>query len=794
MKIRVGASVDQSMRTAFRPLVTSAVEARKQILGLFAGVPKEIVAAMGGAARAQGGTFRGATEEARKAFREQARLARETARAQIDEARRVEREKRALARAGEALDRQRARGMFEQFRAAEREAARSARRQQAEIDSFARRTSHRTTRFLMPNMPIASVARRAGAEILRGYGVDPTVSGAFQRNITLERLSQEASNSARLAGQNVAPSVIEQRVRDVSNRRGLSREDAAEGVFGFQKLTGDLGMGLSLLDKMAERAAATSTSVRDYAAAMGNVSNALGDIPDKEKTILEIMDAITVQGARGAVEVSDMATHMARVAAAASKFGGDRAHNIKMAGALVQMARAEGGAPSAAEASRSIVGFANTFQKSARLNEFEKITGKSAFVAGSGNTQLRGMDELIKDALTATGGDLNKMNKIFMDVIGARAVATLAKAFTGAGGGEKGLAAVDKKIGGFTDNATLSQSMLDELNAQRDNTTAAKVQRFQNVMDDTAKRVQEALLPALEKLAPSVIGLAETFGHIAKLGIENPGAAIVAAIVASIGRAGLESALRTVIDRMAVRALTGGVPGAAGGKAGGAALGMLGAATVGLGIGSALAATIYTEGTGAIDANERSMKKAGHELDEFRAAAADGKNVDPARRDKLFRKILDEREALKAMKARRASPLGNDFMDLGGQWDWLKSQVGLSNTDETIKTREGMLADKERLYEKLRATKYEPTGVDSVARYTAKDPSKTSLADMQAAFKKGGVAELEKIATLTSKQDTTAQQMLAESREQTNILNDIRAGLAGSGRDPSAPNPDEDAN
>lgn len=767
------------MRTAFKPLVASAIEARRQILGLFAGVPREIVGAMAGVARAQGGTFRGVTAEAQRAFREQTRAARDAAREQREITRRAERamlaehsaalrERASLDRAADSLSRQRSRAL-------EREFALSNRRQQAEIDSFARRTSHRASRFALPNMPIASMARRAGAEVLRGYGVDPTISGAFQRNVTLERLSQEASNSARLAGQTVSPGAVEQRVRDVSTRRGMGREDAASGVFGFQKLTGDLTMGLSLLDKMAERSAATATSVTDYAAAMGNVSNALGDIPNKEQRILEIMDAITVQGARGAVEVSDMATQMARVAAAAGKFGGDKGENIKMAGALVQMARAEGGAPSAAEASRSVVGFANNFQKSARLAAFEKITGKSAFT-DSGKTQLRGMRDLVKDSLLATGGNREEMNKIFMDVIGARAVETFTKAFNAAGGGEKGIAAMDAKVAGLTNNTTLSQSTLDELNAQRENTQAAKVQRFQNTMDDVAQKVQVSLLPALERLAPVALTVAEVLGSLAKIGLENPGMAIVTAIVASIGRAGLESAFRAAIERGIQ-----GTASAAGG--GGRFMGGMAMGAIGLGLGSALATGIYAEGVASADASDRRITKAGHLQSELMTLSAGPTKVSGGKREELRRRVLDEEEELKAMETRRSGVFGNDFFDMAGQWDHIKGVFGASNTDTEIKSRRTALMGSRAELAKIEATR--PETPTEVSRYVAKDP-KTTQADMRAAFDKGGTAELEKIATLQSKQDNTAQLALKEQQSTNTLLGEIRDKLA-SGRDPTVP-------
>jgi hypothetical protein len=686
IKIRVGAAADASLRTVFKPLVQSAMEARRAIMAELGNIPRELGQRYAQGSRTAATALRGIEASARltgkavsdssraaagdmaKEFSRAARAAeaemrrehaaidkgaRASARAQVAAARQAEREKlmaaRATAREQMALDRETARHaaywartkvalvrqahqdeLREQQRGAH-QAAMLARLQGRELDRFASRTSHRATRFFWPNMPVASMARRAGSEVLRGLGVDPTISGAIQRGVQLETSSVSAVQQARLAGDKTTSSdEVQARVRQVSNDRRLGRDQTIGAVEAFQKKTGDLKMGLELLDAFALRAGATSTDLADFADAAGDVALNLGDIPNKAQAVLRVMDAVTVQGARGAVEVRDLATHMARLASVAPKFAGSTSDNMIKMGALAQLARATGGAPSAAEAARSVVGFGNTLKKGARIKAFDKA-GVDVF-ADEGKTQFKDPIQLIKESLTSTGGNLQEMNKLFMDVVGARAVAGLAKAYNAAGGGEKGLAAVDKELNTYLKDASLPQDLLDRSNADRMGTKAAKVQGFQNKLDDIADEASKRLLPALERLAPKAIELAEGFGRLVGWSAENPGKAIVAAIVFSIGRAGLESAFRTAIERAIMGAAgkgplgypqlpgattvpqlpggKGGAPGAPGApipKGGVAAVGLagiLGAIGLGAMIGLPLAGYIDYEGKTGFDTNK----------------------------------------------------------------------------------------------------------------------------------------------------------------------------------------------
>lgn len=628
IKIRVGAAADASLRTVFRPLVEAATAARKHIMVQLGAIPRDLGIAFGqgskqaagamkgietsakligrtvsaearAAAKEQAAAARRAAAEARAASRSEAAAARQAAREKVAAARQAAREQIALerdvaqqtnyyARAALSSKRQAYREEQSAARRAAREAAMAARQQSRELDRFVTRTSHRATRFFMPNMPIASMARRGASEVARGIGVDPTISGAFQRNVQLESSAVAAVNQARLAGdESTTAEQYAAKVREVSSKRGFSREETGGALEAFQKKTGDLRGGMALLDRFAERAGATATKLDEYADAMGDVWLALGDAPNKSQRVLEVMDAITIQGARGAVEVRDLATHMARLASVAPRFEGEVGQNVIKMGALAQLARAKGGAPSAAEAARSVVGFANTMKKGARIDKFE-AAGVNVF-ADEGKTTFKDPIRLIKESLNATKGNLHEMNKLFMDVVGERAVGGLTTAYNRAGGGDAGMKAVDKELAVFLQAATLTQQKLDQMNASRDKTTEVKVTKFQNKMDDIAQKAGERLLPALEKLEPTILKIVEGFGKLATWTAENPWKAFGAAITLALGRAGLESAARLGVERLltaiaalitkysaraAVAPAGGGVatPGGPGGKGGGGKL------------------------------------------------------------------------------------------------------------------------------------------------------------------------------------------------------------------------------
>jgi len=543
-----------------------------------------------------------------------------------------------LAKAAMALDRQRSTGLFQQFKAQEAAADRSARMQERsqarsqaaqrrevektaraaaralaaeqrtaeraarqaqrvavrQGESFARRTSHRATRFLMPEAPLGSMAMRGLGSVARGAGIDFSVQGAVSRVVGLQQSAIDLSNSGYQAGaegangKRVDPNALIAQARSVGGQFGIDSNEVLAGLAQYQKIAGDLETGRQTLFQMAQLSKATGTSLEDMAAATANVSNGLGDIPDKASAIDEVMRTIAGQGKLGAVEISDMAVQMARVAAAASAFSGDRATNIQKMGALAQIARAEGGAPSAAEATRSLGGFANTMKKGARISAFRK-EGIDVF-SDKTHTKIKDPIELIKESLMQTGGDLEKMNKLFMDIVGARTVTGLQKTFVGAGGGQAGLAKVDEQIARMM-KAQLSKEEVKTSAGAASETTAAKAARFQNEWDRVTEEVMASLVPALEQAGPALLDFAKVVGSVSTWAVKNPATAIGAAIGVSIARAGIESTLRAGIERMILGANSSRAEGVGKLVSGGGALGLVG----GLAVTTLMVGQIYAE-------------------------------------------------------------------------------------------------------------------------------------------------------------------------------------------------------
>ncbi len=572
---------------------------------------------------------------------------RETTRAADAEAKKQLRAQQQLARAVESLDRQRSAALYQQYRAQEAASARAAKAQERAVarahaaerreieqtaraaaraiererrereretkreanriqrglvrqgESFARRTSHRTSRFLMPEAPIGSMAVRAASDIARGAGIDFSLQGMVGRAVGMEQLATDISNSGYQAGapgangQRVAPAALVSQAREIGGRLGIDAMDVLQGIDRFKNITGDLATSRALIADLAQLARATGSNLDDMAAAAANVSNGLGDVPDKAKILDEVMRTLAGQGKLGAVEISDMAVQMARVAASASAFAGDRADIIGKMGALAQVARAEGGAPSAAESARSVTGFANTMKKSARIKAFRK-EGINVF-ADEGQTQLKDPIELIKESLLATGGDLEAMNKLFMDVIGARAVTGLQKRFVGAGGGQSGLAAVDAEVSRLL-KAQVSKEEVKDSSDRASNTMAAKAARFQNNLDTIAETTVKNVLPALEQTGPGLLKFAQAVGDVTTWASANPWKAAVTAVAAMGVRAGLESLMRAGIERAILGNVGKGGVGSRAAAVGSVAGNLGGALTI-----AGLAVTTLTVGMATID-------------------------------------------------------------------------------------------------------------------------------------------------------------------------------------------------
>jgi hypothetical protein len=493
-----------------------------------------------------------------------------------------ERASRDIERAFRAASRNAEREEAKRTRAAEREASRQATIRRR----FSERVSERATHFMFPPpMGILGAAGRMAGGILRGAGIDFSLQGSVGRGVALSSEATQLSNQERIATGNTRgggfyETLARKTAVDLSTDSGSvmglsSRLSAKTGTY-----SGGLG---NLVPQLASLARASGASFDDVGSSAGSVFNQFKGDPDAAAKTIEVMRTIIGQSAEGAVDMPDYASQLGRVAAGAFKFEGDRGRNIAALSALTQISM-ERGATSAADAARSTGSFVSTLGKGARLKEFEKAGVRvysddtlkdGKVVAGEKRTQLRPLEEIIKDSFKATGGNIPQLGRMYMDVLGRKGVESLGAEYQSAGGGEAGLAAIQKVFDRYM-KATISKDVEQKNIEDIKNSPAGKARAFQERLDTVIAKMTTELTPALEKMADPAIKVANAFASMAKFVAENPFKSLSIALTLAVTRAFAEMKLRSVlegaINRSGSSMIPGGGFGSPGGGGGGTAL------------------------------------------------------------------------------------------------------------------------------------------------------------------------------------------------------------------------------
>ena len=520
IRIKVGAALDRSTLSAFESIVGAAKRARAGISQSERQGQQEAKTI----AREQERTARSA---ARAAEREARSAAHAKAQAEREAGREIEREAKRLARERENIERNAHRAAVREAKQAADEQKRIARSLNDEQNRIAKgRADFRDRAGAAAGRLAYRGVRAAGraavgmvGDLARGAGVNFSLGSLAEKNVDLETKATQLSNQAYQEGPGAQgkrqdPTEITRKVREVANATAIDAGDAMEALQAFVGKTGDLQTGQASLLELSKLSKATGTNLADMADAAGDVSNNLGDIPNKGEVISQVMRQIAAQGKVGAVEIKDLANQMAKVASAANQFEGDPSKSIATFGALAQYSRQKGGSASATQAATSTMSFMGTFSKGARLAAFDKY-GVSTEGAGR---KVRDPIEIILAALNATKGSNidRKMGEMFMDTR-ARAVTrpfegTFKAAYEKAQGTEQqrleeATKAVREEFNKLRD-ATMSNKELEDSFAAAMATSGSQAQLFNNQLQELTAELQSQLYPALKDLAPLFISAA----------------------------------------------------------------------------------------------------------------------------------------------------------------------------------------------------------------------------------------------------------------------------------------------
>lgn len=374
---------------------------------------------------------------------------------------------------------------------------------------------------------VAGMPFALGKSLLAGAGANFDLGSAAGKGIDLERAASSLSNQAYMPGQKGAngrrqdPKKLLAESYAISNELGEDPAVALEGMGRFVKKTGDLSTVRPILRDLGQLSKAFGTDLSDMADSAADVSLQLGDIPDKGRLIVEVLKNVAAQGKMGAVEVSDLAVQMAKVAEASRFFenakGGGVGGNVKTFTALAQLSKAHGGAATPVQAATSVQSFVNTFDKPARIAGFANL---GIDVHGKTKGIFKDPVELIAALLRKTKGDTERMSGAVADARAKSVTKGAAALFREGYADEKTRNPAAKEgelveagVRRFREEmerltaATVSQSELVESLAAVQNDAKSDVQRFNNQMQLVATELAKEFLPVLTGLTPIIARL-----------------------------------------------------------------------------------------------------------------------------------------------------------------------------------------------------------------------------------------------------------------------------------------------
>lgn len=546
----------------------------QEIQGIFRSLEQSIVALdrniATSATRSSNDRLRAAQKEAGERQKVGAKIAQDEDRQAKVGLSAIEKSEREKVRAAErtarvmASIRERSATMAGQYaaREADRE-IREAERVRAAKERFARSFAGNITGSISGSMRgIVGVGRGIANSALQ-VGGGFSVADSVQREIKLTGIAGNiaASGNADPDGKKWRTSEILSSARSSAGALSMDTEEMLGGIEAFKKLTGNTGRAISLAPQMGRLAVATGTNMKDMMSNAGNI--ALSDPKMTNDDVMRLAMVQTKQGMTGAVEMSDLAKYGGRLTAGASLFGGDRSKNIATMGAFAQLGRAEGGAASAAEAALAAQRFATDVQKHSKGLE------KMGITVGDGKGGLRAADEIVKDMVTKSGGDVTKFNQFGLGERGVKVLTAVSNEYRAASGGtrqkgesdadyavrhKRGIAAVDATLGKFTEglsDADVEVSLKERL--------ADADKQVTKVMNELRDAVGTQLLPEFLKLVPVLRDLTPMIADVLKEGtkfaesfaknpIQGIGKIIAVKLAADIAGAGIGEAVKNALS------------------------------------------------------------------------------------------------------------------------------------------------------------------------------------------------------------------------------------------------------
>lgn len=344
---------------------------------------------------------------------------------------------------------------------------------------------------------------------------------------------------------------------------GTSKQDQAMILAKYGAVAGDYSSGMELMPYLLQVKDAFGANPEEIGGTFARFRNSVKGGTDLEKTekAKRYFSILASLGEKGEIELKDAAgSYGGTVLAQAGKYEGDFEKNFQTIASIGTLTKATTGV-SVSEVENALQAMGSDFTKNEK--NF-RAAGIDVF-ADKGRTQLRGADKIIMEAISKTGGDQVKLNKMF-NLQSRKVLDPFMAVFRNAGGGAKGLEAMNaqmKEMEGMAEEKRMKESA--EFAREQE---GAKLGALKEEFDYTIyTEFMPVLMKALPQLAAAIPGIAKLFTKIAEFGnwtIENPykgiGVIIGALIVKDLAAAGIGAAVKAALTGL----IGGGSVGAGG--------------------------------------------------------------------------------------------------------------------------------------------------------------------------------------------------------------------------------------
>lgn len=445
----------------------------------------------------------------------------------------------------ERLEEQKLRARIRASEMATRAAAREAEKESREIAAVHRRMGGTVAGSF--GSSLGSIGAFTGATL--GLGGGFMLAGALRSQMNAGKAAALLANSATIGG--VAPeganvANILAQATAASKTYGVDKTDLIGSVQNYVAKSSDFKGGMANMGFFAKASVGTGTRLEDITSMAGILRAQNKDLGagDMQQMILDTIE----QGKLGAVEISDLAKLAGGLGSTRGLYKGNTADNQRKLMALAQITMTEG--TSAEEAAIGVKDLGTEALKKSRKKNAPKWL-KDVTKGG----QISSLEGLLEAGLKGTGGDLGQLIDIF-DSKGARAFERLAPIYKGAGGGDKGIAAVRAEMAPIL-GAKGSQENLDQMYATVMETPAKRIEKAFNEVEQT---IGERLEPRLESFARDTLpALSEHFvdlvdkgGKLVEWMANNPllgvGALIATKVGADISQAAIGESIKKTME------------------------------------------------------------------------------------------------------------------------------------------------------------------------------------------------------------------------------------------------------